>query len=100
MTIQRACLLHYHAPTNPSCTYLAKNLKNTTCISPKPKSTRKDKKKRHLGKNLGPWQEGKVGNDPSGWNPRRVVGDGDPAPFLGRRARDGVGNRDEWVWGS
>ena len=97
--------LHYHSTTNPTCTDLAKNLKNTTCISPKPRSTRKDKKKRHLGKNLGPWQEGEVGNDPTGRNPWRAARDGDPAKASGavlgqERERDGVGNRDEWVWGS
>ena len=97
--------LHYHFTMNPTCTDLAKNLKNTTCISPRPKSTWKDEKERNLGKNLGPWQEGEVGNDPTGQNPRRAAGDGDPAKASGavlgqERERDGVGNRDEWVWGS
>ena len=61
---------------------------NTTCISPKPKST---KKERNLGKNLGPWQEEVVGNDPTGRNPRRVAGDGDLARASGavlERERD------------
>ena len=36
-----------------------------------------------MGRNLVPWQEEVVGNDPTGWNPRRVVGDGDPARVSG-----------------
>ena len=36
-----------------------------------------------MGKNLGPWQEEVVGNDPTGRNPRRVAGDRDPARASG-----------------
>ena len=32
-----------------------------------------------MGSNLGPWQEEVVGNDPTGRNPKRAAGDGDPA---------------------
>ena len=62
----------------------------------KPRSERTTKKKRDLGKNLGPWQEEMVGNDPTGRNPRRVAGDGDQA-----RASGAVLEREtnEWVWG-
>ena len=53
-------------------------------VSPqKPRSKRTAKKKRDLGKNLGPWQEEVVGNDPTGRNPRRAAGDGDPARTSG-----------------
>ena len=37
----------------------------------------------NLGKNLGPWQEGEVGNGPTGRNPRRAAEDGDPAKASG-----------------
>jgi len=58
-----------------------------------------------LGRNLVPWQEGVVGNDPTGENARRVAGDEDPASassaVLGEeRERGGVGERGKWVWGS
>ena len=67
----------------------------------KPRSERTTKKKRDLGKNLGPWQEEVVGNDPTGRNPRRVAGDGDPARASGAvLERERRGERDnEWVWG-
>jgi len=61
----------------------SKNLMNTTCISPRPRSTRKEEKERNMGKNLGPWQEGEVGNDRTDRNPRRAVEDGDPARASG-----------------
>ena len=32
-----------------------------------------------MGRNLVPWQEEVMGNDPTGQNPRRAAGDGDPA---------------------
>ena len=68
---------------------------------PKPRSNRTTKKKRDLGKNLGPWQEEVVGNDPTGRNPRRVAGDGDLARASGTvLERERRGERDnEWVWG-
>ena len=71
-------------------------------VSPqKPRSKRTAKKKRDLGKNLGPWQEEVVGNDPTGRNPRRVAEDGDPARASGTvLERERRGERDnEWVWG-
>ena len=74
-------------------------------VSPqKPRSKRTAKKKRDLGKNLGPWQEEVVGNDPTGQNPRRVAGDGDPARASGailerERERDVGRETNEWVWG-
>ena len=42
-----------------------------------------------------------VGNDPTGRNPRRVAGDGDPARASGAvLERERLGERDnEWVWG-
>ena len=68
---------------------------------PKPRSKRTAKKKRDLGKNLGPWQEEVVGNDPTDRNPRRVAGDGDPVRASGAvLERERRGERDnEWVWG-
>ena len=45
----------------------------------KPRSKGTNQKERDLGKDLGPWQEEVVGNDPTGRNPRRAAGDGDPA---------------------
>ena len=67
----------------------------------KPRSKRTAKKKRDLGKNLGPWQEEVVGNDPTGRNPRRAAEDGDPARASGAiLERERRGERDnEWVWG-
>ena len=47
----------------------------------KPRSERTAKEERDLGRNLVPWQEEVVGNDPTGRNPRRAAGDGDPARF-------------------
>ena len=44
---------------------------------------RTTKRERDLVRNLGPWQEEVVGNDPTGRNPRRVAGDGDPARVSG-----------------
>ena len=78
---------------------------NYTCISPRPRSTRTEQKEKDLGKYRGPWQEDEVGNDPAGRNARRAAGDGDPARAEGvvlgqEREIDGVGKRDEWVWGS
>ena len=45
-----------------------------------------------------------VGNDPTGRNPRRVAGDGDPARTSGavlerERERDVGRETNEWVWG-
>ena len=45
-----------------------------------------------------------VGNDPTGRNPRRVAGDGDPARASGavleqERERDVGRETSEWVWG-
>ena len=70
----------------------------------KPRSERTTKKKRDLGKNLGPWQEEVVGSDPTSRNPRRVDGDGDPARTSGavleqERERDVGRETSEWVWG-
>ena len=73
-------------------------------VSPqKPRSKRTAKKKRDLGKNLGPWQEEVVGNDPTGRNPRRVAGEEDPARTSGavleqERERDVGRETSEWVW--
>ena len=47
-----------------------------------------------MGRNLGPWQEEVVGNDPTGRNPRRVAGDGDPA-----RASSAVLEQERETWG-
>ena len=67
----------------------------------KPRSKGTNKKGRDLGKDLVPWQEGVVGNDPTGRNPRRAAGEGDPArapvPFVGRR--EGEAAREEGVNG-
>ena len=43
----------------------------------KPRSESTNKRERDLGRNLVSWQEKVVGNDPTGWNPRRAAGDGD-----------------------
>ena len=63
----------------------------------KPRDERTNQRERDLGRNLVPWQEGVVGNDPTGRNVRRVAGDGDPArssgAVLGRRERDDLGKR-------
>ena len=40
-------------------------------------------RERDLGRNLVPWQEEVVGNDPTGRNARRAAGDGDPSRFSG-----------------
>ena len=55
-------------------------------------------RERDLGRNLVPWQEVEVGNDPTGRNARRADGDGDPARSSGavlgqERERDDVGKR-------
>ena len=50
---------------------------------PKPRSTTTRQIEREKGRYRVPWQEGKVGIDPTGWNERRVVGDGDPARSSG-----------------
>ena len=49
----------------------------------KARSERTNKRERDLGRNLGPWQDEVVGNDPTGRNPRRAAGDGDPARVSG-----------------
>ena len=49
----------------------------------KPRSKGTNQKERDLGKDLVPWQEEVVGNDPTGRNARRAAGDGDPARFSG-----------------
>ena len=49
----------------------------------KPRSKRMNQKERDFGRNLGPWQEEVVGNNPIGRNPRRAAGDGDPAMAFG-----------------
>ena len=66
---------------------------------PRDKTTRQ--RERDLGRNLVPWQEEVVGNDPTGRNPRRVAEDGDPARASGAvLERERRGERDnEWVWG-
>ena len=74
-----------------------KNKKNTrtTCISPKPKNSNEEKTRGDLGRNLHPWKEVEVGNDPTGRNARRVAGGGDPA-----RSSGGVLERErETAWG-
>ena len=51
-----------------------------------------------FGKDLGPWQEHVVGNDPTGRNRRRAAGGGDPAKDAGldlERGREG-----EMKWGN
>ena len=72
---------------------------------PKPRSTTTGQKERDRGRYWVPWQEGEVGINPTGWNARRVAGDGDPARSSGavlgqEREREAVRGRDEWVWGS
>ena len=62
----------------------------------KPRSESTNKRERDLGRGLDPWQEEVVGNDPTGRNPRRAAGDGDPERTSGavleqERERDGVG---------
>ena len=56
-----------------------------------------------MGRNLGPWQEDVVGSDPTGRNPRRAAGDGDPARVSGtvlgqERERERERER-ETAWG-
>ena len=75
-----------------------KDKKNTrtTSIAPKPKNNNRAKRRGDLGRNLHPWQEVEVGNDPTGRNARRVAGGGDPARSSGgvlerERERDDVG---------
>ena len=48
-----------------------------------------------MGKYQGPWQEGEVGNDPTGRNARRAAGDGDPARSSGAV----LGQERETEWG-
>ena len=64
----------------------------------KPRNERTNQRERDLGRNLVPWQEEVVGNDPIGRNARRAAGDGDPVrvscAVLGQeRERDGVGKK-------
>ena len=64
----------------------------------KPRSERMNKRERDLGRNLVPWQEEVVGNDPTGRNPGRAAGDRDPARVSGallgqERERDVVGKK-------
>ena len=49
----------------------------------KPRNERTNQRERDLGRNLVPWQEEVVGNDPTGRNARRAAGDGDPARSSG-----------------
>ena len=59
-------------------------------------------RERDLGRNLVPWQEEVVANDPTDRNPRRVAGDGDSARASGtvlERERDMERETNEWVWG-
>ena len=44
---------------------------------------RTNKREMDLGRNLVPWQEEVVGNDPTGRNLRRAARDGDPARVSG-----------------
>ena len=62
----------------------------------KPRSKQTNQRERDLGKNLGPWQEEVVGNDPTGRNPRRVAGDGDPARASGAVLEQ---EREKETWG-
>ena len=69
---------------------------------PRDKTTRQ--RERDLGRNLVPWQEEVVGNDPTGRNPRRAARDGDPArvsgAVLGQERERHRGEKSKWVWGS
>ena len=70
---------------------------------PKTYKRKHEQKERDLGRDLDPWQEEVVGNDPTGWNLRRAAGDGDPVRLSGavleqEREREAVGREtDEWV---
>ena len=70
----------------------------------KPRSESTNKRERDLGRNLVSWQEKVVGNDPTGWNPRRAAGDGDTIRVSGtvleRERETTQREKDEWVWGS
>ena len=70
----------------------------------KPRNERTNQRERDLGRNLVPWQEGVVGNDPTRRNASIAVGDGDPARFsdavLGQEREKRHARRSESVWGS
>ena len=54
-----------------------------TSLPHKPRGKASNKNERELGKDLGPWQEHVVGNDPTRRNRRRAAGGGDPARDAG-----------------
>ena len=56
---------------------------NNMHLPQKPRSKSTNKRERDLGRDLDPWQEEVVGNDPTARNPRRAAGDGDPARASG-----------------
>ena len=57
----------------------------------KPRGKRTTKRERDLGRNLVPWQEEVVGNDPTGRNHRRAAGGGDPVTNAGSVLEHGRG---------
>ena len=88
----------YYTPSSYSCKDLAYESLEHTSLPQKPRGKEHNKNKRGKGKDLGPWQEHVVGNDPTRRNHGRAAGGGDPAtdagPVLERgreRERDDVG---------
>ena len=86
----------YYSPTSYSCIDLAYKSQEHTSLPHKPRGKENNKNEREMGKDLGPWQEHVVGNDPTGRNHGRAARGGDPVtdagPVLERgRERDDVG---------
>ena len=76
---------------------LSLRISRTHKSPPKPRDNKHNKNEKELGKDLGPWQEHVVGNNPTGRNHGRAAEGGDPATDAGSvlergRERDEMGN--------
>ena len=87
--------MQHYSPTTFSAKTWPK-ISRTQASPQKPRDKITNKKERDLGKNLGPWQEEVVGNDPTGRNPKRAAGDGDPARDSGPVLEQGRERGTKW----
>ena len=95
-TIYQVKCLHNTTLLKPSLAKIWPKISRTQSISPKPKDKTTRKRERDLGRNLVPWQEEVVGNDPTGRNPRRAAGDGDLARASGAVLERERGRETNW----
>ena len=72
-----------YTPSSYSCRDLAEKSQEHASLPQNLEKTNTIITEKDLGKNLGPWQEHVVGNDPTGRNHGRAAGGGDPATNAG-----------------